>query len=45
MMNSIVYGDLICQVTTGHYWVRLDNVDVGGTLECTSEDGGTLIEI
>ncbi len=45
MTNSIVYGDLICQVTTGHYWVRLDNVDVGGALECTPVDRGTLIEI
>ncbi|KXH73752.1 MAG: hypothetical protein AM326_10420 [Candidatus Thorarchaeota archaeon SMTZ-45] len=43
MTNSIVYGDLICQVSTGHFWVRLDNVDVRGTLECTPIDRGTLI--
>ncbi len=43
--NSTVYGDVICQVTTGHFWVRLENVFVGGTIECTPEDRGTLIEI
>lgn len=43
--NSVVYGDLTCQVTTGHFWVRLDNVLVSGTVECTPEDRGTLIVI
>ncbi|MGY5856074.1 MAG: hypothetical protein RTS72_05690 [Candidatus Thorarchaeota archaeon] len=43
--NSTVYGDLTCQVTTGHFWVRLDNVSVGGTVECTPPDRGTLIEL
>jgi hypothetical protein len=45
IMNSTVYGDLTCQVDTGHYWVRLDNVTVGGTVTCTPPDRGTLIEI
>jgi len=43
LVNSTVYGDLTCQVTTGQYWVRLDNVYVGGTVECTPESSGTLI--
>ncbi|MHA1935118.1 MAG: hypothetical protein ACW97A_07530 [Candidatus Thorarchaeota archaeon] len=43
--NSVVYEDLTCQVTTGNFWVRLDNVDVRGTLLCTPESSGTLIEI
>ena len=43
--NSTIYGDLTCQVTTGEFWVRLDNVDVGGTVECTPTIQGTLIEI
>jgi hypothetical protein len=43
--NSVVYGDLTCQVTTGHFWVRLDNVTVIGTIECTPADRGTLIEV
>ena len=43
--NSVVYSDLTCQVTTGHFWVRLDNVLVSGTVECTPEDRGTLIVI
>lgn len=43
--NSTVYGDLTCQVDTGHYWVRLDNVTVGGTVSCTPPDRGTIIEI
>jgi len=43
--NSTIYGDLFCQVSTGNYWVRLDNVDVGGTLTCTPESQGTLIVI
>ncbi|TFG34827.1 hypothetical protein EU527_01245 [Candidatus Thorarchaeota archaeon] len=41
--NSTVYGDLICQVSTGHFWVRLENVNVGGALTCTPESQGTLI--
>jgi hypothetical protein len=44
LTNSTVYRDLICQVTTGQYWVRLDNVYVGGTVECTPESSGTLIQ-
>ncbi|MDH4215096.1 MAG: hypothetical protein OEV85_14360 [Candidatus Thorarchaeota archaeon] len=43
--NSTVYGDLICQVATGTFWVVLDNVIIGGTLECTPASQGTLIEI
>lgn len=43
--DSVVYGDLTCQVATGHFWVRLDNVTIGGTLECVPEDRGTLIEL
>jgi hypothetical protein len=43
--NSTVYEDLTCQVTTGNYWVRLDNVDVRGELLCTPASSGTLIEI
>ena len=43
MMNSTVYGDLTCQVSTGYYWVRLENVDIGGTLSCTPVERGTLI--
>ncbi len=45
MTNSTVYGDLICQVTTGTFWVRLENVIVGGTLECTPPSQGTLIDL
>jgi hypothetical protein len=45
MTDSLVYGDLICQVSTGHFWVRLDNVDVIGTVTCTPADRGTLIVI
>ncbi|MFX1369789.1 MAG: hypothetical protein ACFFAY_14430 [Promethearchaeota archaeon] len=45
MTNSVVYEDLTCQVTTGNFWVRLDNVSVGGTISCTPEDRGTLIEL
>ena len=45
MTDSVVYGDLTCQVTTGYFWVRLDNVLVGGTVECTPADRGTLIEL
>jgi len=41
--NSVVYGDLTCQVSTGYYWVRLDNVTVGGTVSCTPAERGTLI--
>ncbi len=43
--NSVVYEDLTCEVTTGNFWVRLDNIDVRGTLSCTPESSGTLIEI
>ncbi|MHA2118903.1 MAG: hypothetical protein ACW98J_08275 [Candidatus Thorarchaeota archaeon] len=43
--NSVVYEDLTCEVTTGIFWVKLDNVDVIGTLSCTPESSGTLIEI
>ena len=43
--NSTVYGDLTCQVTTGTFWVRLDTVDVRGTISCTPASSGTLIEI
>ena len=43
--NSTVYGDITSQVTTGYYWVYLDNVAVGGTVECTPPDRGTLIEL
>jgi len=43
--NSTIYGDLTCQVTTGEFWVRLDNVDVGGTVDCTPTGQGTLIEL
>lgn len=41
--NSVVYGDLTCQVTTGNFWVRLENVNVGGTLSCTPASSGTLL--
>ena len=41
--NSVVYEDLRCEVTTGNFWVRLDNVDVRGTLTCAPESSGTLI--
>ncbi len=43
--NSTIYEDLTCQVTTGNYWVRLDNVDVRGELLCTPASSGTLIEL
>lgn len=43
--NSTVYGDLTCEVSTGHYWVRLESVDVTGEVTCTPEDRGTLIQI
>ena len=41
--NSVVYRDLTCQVTTGNFWVRLENVNVGGTLSCTPTSSGTLL--
>lgn len=41
--NSVVYGDLTSQVTTGNFWVRLENVNVGGTLSCTPANRGTLL--
>ncbi|MFW9926891.1 MAG: hypothetical protein ACFFDM_09000 [Candidatus Thorarchaeota archaeon] len=43
MVNSTVYEDLTSQVTTGQFWVRLDNVYVGGTIVCVPETSGTLI--
>ncbi len=43
MTDSVVYGDVICQVSTGTFWVRLVNVDVRGDLTCTPEAQGTLI--
>jgi len=43
--NSTVYGDITCQVTTGAFWVRLENVDVRGSVECTPASSGTLIEL
>lgn len=43
--NSTVYGDLYCQVTTGTFWVRLENVNVMGTVTVTPASSGTLIEI
>ena len=43
LTDTVVYEDLTCQVTTGHFWVRLDNVDVRGTLDCTPAERGTLI--
>ena len=43
--NSTVYEDLICQVATGTWWVRLDNVEVRGDITCTPVASGTLIEI
>jgi len=45
LVNSTVYGDITCQVATGQYWVRLENVDVRGTAECTPASQGTLIEL
>ena len=43
--NSTVYGDLTCQVATGEFWVRLDNVDVGGAVVCTPSTQGILIQV
>ncbi len=45
IMNSVVYGDLVCQVATGHFLVRLENVDVRGELICEPLTSGTLIQI
>jgi len=45
IVNSTIYGDLTCQVSTGHFWVRLENVIVGGTVSCTPMSQGTLIDI
>jgi hypothetical protein len=45
LTNSTVYDDLTCHVSTGYYFVKLDNVMVGGTVTCTPTDRGTLIEI
>jgi len=43
--NSVVYEDLRCEVSTGNFWVRLENVTVAGSVECTPPDRGTLIQI
>jgi hypothetical protein len=43
LTDCTIYEDLTCQVTTGNYFVRLENVDVRGSVECTPEDRGTLI--
>lgn len=45
IVNSTIYGDLTCQVSTGHFWVRLEDVTVGGTISCTPASSGTLIVI
>ncbi len=45
IVNSTIYGDLISLVDTGHYWVRLENVYVGGSVSCTPESSGILIEL
>jgi len=45
MTNSVVYNYLTCEVTTGHFWVKLDNVDIRGALTCTPPERGILITI
>ncbi|MHA1480520.1 MAG: hypothetical protein ACTSQZ_03755 [Candidatus Thorarchaeota archaeon] len=45
LTNTVVYEDLTCQVTSGNFFVRLESVDIGGTLSCTPEGSGTLIEL
>jgi hypothetical protein len=45
MTDSIVYGDLICEVSTGHFWVRLENVNINGNLTCAPASRGILIQI
>lgn len=45
LTNSVVYEDLTCQVTTGNFWVRLENVNIDGVLTCTPADRGTLVEL
>lgn len=45
LTNSTVYGDLTCQVSTGTFFVRLENVTVGGSVECSPTSSGTLIEL
>ena len=40
--NSTVYGDITSEVSTGHAWVRLENVTIGGTMICTPEDRSTV---
>jgi hypothetical protein len=45
LMNSVVYEDLTCQVTTGNFWVRLENVNVAGTVTCTPTNRGTFVEL
>ena len=43
--DSTVNRDLTCEVATGTFWVRLENVEIGGTLSCTPSGSGTLIVI
>jgi hypothetical protein len=43
--DSTVNRDLTCEVATGHFWVRLENVEMGGTLSCTPSGSGTLTVI
>ncbi len=43
--DSIIYRDLTSEVSVGTYWVRLENVVVGGTISCTPVERGTLIVI
>lgn len=45
LTNSVVNEDLTCQVTTGNFWVRLENVNIEGTLTCTPTNRGTLLEL
>ena len=45
LLNSVVYEDLTCQVTTGNFWVRLEHVNVEGTVTCTPTNRGTLIDV
>jgi len=43
--DSTIYRDLTSEVSVGTYWVRLENVVVGGTVSCTPVERGTLIVI
>lgn len=43
LLDSIVYEDITCQVSTGRFWVWLENTVVQGTISCTPEDSGTVI--